>query len=622
MRHCNSILILIILLVFFSNATRLAAQTDDDNVIITNSSIAYSFEEDNGSVKIKEKKETYYEATKKGKTHHTVEFYSDQVSLDKVSVKKKYGDPQYKQYSSDDMFYTDVKVCNISLSLDRKGSTSEVKVEKTYRDPRYFTTVYFPEVEFIKERTISLSVPFWVNVQIIEHNFGKNINKEVITDEKNKRRVYTYTITNEPAIKSESNMRGRSHIYPHIQVLVKSSRINGEKQTYFETLNDQYAWYHNIVKKVNNDKAIIAAKAKDITKDCKTENDKVRSLFAWVQENIRYLAFEDGIAAFKPDDAQEVLKKKYGDCKGMSNLLKALLEAEGFDARLAWLGTNHIAYGYENPSLSADNHMICALFFKGEIYYLDPTVKYMPMGESPKSIQGRQTLVEDKDKSKYLLKNIPVFSPVMNTDSTFCEYTISDNALQGKCSQYYMGESKQLIMSLMDATPKDKLNESIEEFLSKSNSQDKVSNINLKGLTSQSNKVEMNYEITNRSSIQNLDKEYYIDLEHGKNFIDFTVDTDKRVNDIDFRYRHHTVNNIVLHIPSGYKVTYLPPALNIVKDSHIFKTEYKHVGNKIYYTKTISILADYLPKERFEEWNSDISKLKKAYMEQLVLTNQ
>lgn len=622
MNYRPAIVFLIALYAIIANVPYLKAQSDDDNVIITNSTITYSFEENKGEVNIKEKKETHYEAVKMGEIYSVMEAYFSKIVLDKVSVKKKWGQPEYKLYSSDEMFYTDMKICNISLNFDKKGSTGEVKIEKTYTDPRYFTTVYFPELEFIKEKTVTFYIPFWMNVELIEHNFGDNLKKETVTDEKKQQYVHTYTITNEPAIKPEKNMRGRSYIFPHIQVLVKSSEIKGRKNTYFETLDDQYAWYHNIVKEVNNDKAVINAKAKEITKGCKTDEEKVKSLFAWVQDNIRYLAFEDGIAAFKPDDAQEVLRKKYGDCKGMSNLLKALLEAEGFDARLSWLGTNHIAYGYQNPSLAADNHMICTLFFNGKTYYLDPTVKYMPVGEYPKTIQGRQILVEDKDRSKYLLNHIPVFNPQMNSDSLYCEYFIEGNSLQGRSSQFYAGESKQVIMSLMDATPKDKLNQSLELFLARNNSQDKIGDVRLKGASSQSKQVEIEYRITNNSGVQNLDGEYYIDLERMKDFKDYTVDTEKRKHDMEFMYQHHIVSNIVLHIPEGYKVSHLPQPLNISKDSHIFQTEYKQEGDKIIYKKTITIPADYLPKERFKEWNDDISKLRKAYMEQLVLTKQ
>lgn len=622
MKYNNKILILFAFSFLFLNTSYLSAQADDDNVIISNCNITYSFIENKGNIVIKEKKETLYEASKMGRIHPVNEYYSSQTSLEKVNVKKKWGNPEYKQYSSDDMFYSDVKVCMMKLNLDRKGSTGEVNIEKVYNDPRYFTTVYFTEPEYVKEKTVTFSIPLWINVELVEHNFKDNIRKDVATDEKNKCRIITYKIEGEPAIKPEKNMRGRSYIYPHIQVLVKSSELNGKKNTYFETLDDQYAWYHNIVKEVNNDKTIIDAKAKEITKDCKTEDEKMKALFAWVQDNVRYLAFEDGIAAFKPDDAQEVLRKKYGDCKGMANLLKELLVAEGLDARLAWLGTNHIAYGYEHPSLSADNHMICALFYNDAIYYLDPTVKYMPVGEYPRTIQGRQTLIEDKDRSKYLFNRIPVFSPEMNSDSLYCEYVIEDNLLKGNCSQFFMGESKQVIMSLMDATPKDRLNQALELFLSKNNSQDKIDGVQLKGASSQSKEVEMEYGIANKSGIQNLDGEYYIDLERMKEFMDFTIDTDERVNDIEFRYQHHIVTDATLQIPSGYKVSHLPEPLNIVKDDCVFKTEYKQTEDKVIYRKVITIRADFLPKERFKEWNSDISKLKKAYMEQLVLIKQ
>ena len=306
----------------------------------------------------------------------------------------------------------------------------------------------------------------------------------------------------------------------------------------------------------------------------------------------------------------------------MSNLLRTLHKSQGFDARFACLGTSHIAYDYTTPSLSADNHMICALFFEGNIYYLDPTVKYMPLGEYPQSIQGRQTIVEDKDRSKYLLNRIPTFSPQMNSDSLFCEYKIENNLMEGTARQYYKGESKQVIMSLMDATPKNRLDQALKIFLENDNSQNNVKNIELKGLSSQSKEIEMSYQITNKSGIQSLGSEFYIDLEKNKDFLNNNIDLEKRVNDLEFMYKHHIITNIVLHIPSGYKATHIPTSLNIHKDDYIFRTEYKQQGDKIIYKKQITILSSHLPKERFSEWNADLSQLKKAYMEQIILTKQ
>lgn len=600
----------------------LLGQSDDNNVVISSRNETYTFDENKGQIFIKEKTETNYECTKMGTSIPVVEMYNDQSTIDKVNTKGRASTPQYNQYSDDDLFYTDAKVCHFKLFFDKKGSTAQVKFEKTYKDPRYFTSVYLSEPLFIKEKTVTIVVPDWMNIELNERNFGKNITKEVKIDPKSKAHTYIYTIKDEKEMKSESRMPGRSYIYPHILVLSKSSTLNGVKTTYFEKLDDLYAWYHNIVKGVNNDKTIIKAKAQDITKNCKTDEEKIRSLFAWVQSNIRYIAFEDGIAGFKPDDAQEVLRKKYGDCKGMSNLLTALLEAEGFDARLSWLGTNHIAYDYSTPSLSADNHMICTLFFDDRTYYLDPTIKYMPLGEYPQTIQGRQTLVEDKDKTKFLLNRIPSFSPELNSDSLYCEFSITGDALQGKVKQYYMGESKQVLLSLMDNTPKDKLDAALKIFLESGNAQNKAGNILLEGATSQSKVVELTYDLACKSGLQILNDEYYLAPDTEKEFMNNNIDTAKRVNDWEFLYKHHIVKNIRLNIPEGYIASHLPENLIIEKDGYIIRINYTEQNNSIVYTKEITISNLLLAKERFAEWNSDIAKLRKAYMEQISLTKK
>jgi hypothetical protein len=62
-----------------------------------------------------------------------------------------------------------------------------------------------------------------------------------------------------------------------------------------------------------------------------------------VQANIRYIAFEDGIAGYKPANAQMCTRKSMAIARVWPIFTKEMLTALGFDARLCWLGTNHIA---------------------------------------------------------------------------------------------------------------------------------------------------------------------------------------------------------------------------------------------------------------------------------------
>lgn len=598
------------------------AQTDEDNIIVTNQTFSYTFEQENDAVVVNEENVLNYECTKYGSSYVFKEAFDSKTKLFDINRQRKYSSaPEYAPYTSDNMFYTDMNICSINLRFERKGFTNELKYKKQYLDPRYFTMIPLSSDLFIKAGEVVVTVPKWMNVELIEHNFGTNITKKVSLDNKTQATIYTYHIANQAADVAEGSMRGYTQIYPHIQVICKWATVNGKKTTYFETLDDQYAWYHDIIKGVNNDMTIIKAKADDIVKDCKTDEERAKTIFAWVQDNIRYIAFEDGLAGFKPDDAQEVLRKKYGDCKGMANLTKALLVSEGFDARLAWLGTNHIAYDYTTPSLANDNHMICALYLNGNTYYLDATVKYMPLGEYPHHIQGRQTLVEDKDNSKYLLNRIPIFPPKLNTDSLFSEVSIVDGVQKIKAEHHYKGESKQILLSLIDNTPKDKQGGALKIFLEKGTSRNVATNIITDGVSSQSQELKINYELERKDGVQIVGNEYYIDLDMDK-ALSTSIDIDERVNDIDILYNYYFVQQTILNIPQGYTITSVPEGLNVKRDGYNFSIEYAKQGDKLVYKRLIEVSADYLPKSLFAQWNEDISSLRKAYTEQITLTKQ
>jgi hypothetical protein len=50
-----------------------------------------------------------------------------------------------------------------------------------------------------------------------------------------------------------------------------------------------------------------------------------------VQDNIRYIAFEDGIMGFKPDAAQNVFNKNMGIAREKANLLKEMLKQARYE---------------------------------------------------------------------------------------------------------------------------------------------------------------------------------------------------------------------------------------------------------------------------------------------------
>lgn len=620
------------LVLFSTRATLLAASPassgEDSNIVISNKTERYSFEEgeQDHPVIIRQEQKTIYYCNELRSSIPWVETYDGQSRIDGVKIyvngnRDRSIQPKDEFYSSGDIFYSDQRVYYFSLYFLKKGTSDEVDLEKTTLDPRYFTTIYFPEEQRVRQKTVEIVVPKWMHIEIKDMNFaGYSIRKTQQFDDRKQADIYTYTITNLPAFKNEENSPGPSYIYPHLLILSKYADLKAGKLQYFNELKDQYAWYHSLVMQTKNDPAVMKARAAEITKGITGDLDKVKAIYQWVQENVRYIAFENGLAGFRPEKAQDVLNKKYGDCKGMANLTKNLLTALGFDARLCWIGTDHIAYDYSTPSLAVDNHMICALNYKGKFYFLDATESYIGFGQYAQRIQGRQVLIENGDS--YLLQRIPVSGYEQNEVRHQYDLRIEGTALTGQVSHLWKGENKENILLRANAIRKNKLEEAILGFLSGDNPNYVMTSVKQDGLENRNADLSFQYNLVYNKAATIFDNDIYIDPNFRKEFGNAAIDTVTRRMDYLFDCKGDWITEANLAVPSGYKVQDIPTGLDIQRKGYSFSVSCKLEGNVLKYRKAIVIKDVHLPRSGFGQWNMDIDQLKKTYLQQITLTRK
>jgi hypothetical protein len=618
------IAILFGLLQFFVSAI---AQSDNNNITIVNKTQVFRFEKGKGDnpVVIKETNDVTYRCNEVRETITIVETYNNQVSIDDVAIyvsgkKNKYITPKDEYYSSEGIFYSDARVYFFDLPLEKKDATSQVKFSMTHKDPRYFTSVYFIESYLIENGTVTFIVPKWMKTELRELNIASEyIQKSSTYDGKEDADVITYTIKNLPARKFENYAPGPSYIYPHVMVLNKKAMVYDNTYTYFNTLADQYNWYSSLVQQINDDKTITDAKAKELTTGITDDLEKVKTIFNWVHRNIRYIAFEDGIAGFKPAKASEVLNKKYGDCKGMANLLKALLTPLGLDARLCWIGTNHIAYDYSTPNLAVDNHMICAWQYKGKMYFLDGTETNMAFNEYAERIQGRQVLIENGPT--HLLQRIPTTTPEQNVQKEKIIYTIENNeSLKGTSEQIYKGEARSDLLNKIQSIKTDNLNQALINYLSENNQSYQISNLTTTPLLGIDTALKIKYDVLFKNGVSAFGNEIYAELDFRKDYDDFTIDTAKRKHPLLLPFKSNIDQETHLSIPAGYKVTTLPTDLTLQHPNIDIQLSFKLSGNKLLYKKLIKVKQVMLKPSDFVQWNSIMEKLTEKYKEQIVLT--
>ena len=146
-------------------------------------------------------------------------------------------------------------------------------------------------------KEIVITVPNWLDIELREFNFaGNNIVKTIVNDPKEEVTIYTYKMENVPAISKEGAIPGRSYIYPHILMLAKSFKVKDKTFPLFSSTADLYKWYKSLVDLMKDDTAVMKEKVAELTAKAKTDEEKIKNIFYWVQDNIRYIAFEIGRA--------------------------------------------------------------------------------------------------------------------------------------------------------------------------------------------------------------------------------------------------------------------------------------------------------------------------------------
>lgn len=101
----------------------------------------------------------------------------------------------------------------------------------------------------------------------------------------------------------------------------------------------------------------------------------VKSALQFVQNEVRYLADLSGIYGYKPHSPQQVMQKRFGDCKDKSLLLCVILKYLGIKASPALVNTYLLDHIKDRiPTPFAFNHCVVRMTLDGEHYWFDPTI--------------------------------------------------------------------------------------------------------------------------------------------------------------------------------------------------------------------------------------------------------
>jgi len=554
-------------------------------------------------------------------------FYNDFSDVGEIKGYGKNNRPtdiyasDYAAGSNND-FYVGAHCRRFALSFTSLGEKQRYTSEQFFTDMKRYNRIQFSDDYPYLERTVVFDVPKWLNVEFKEENLsGYDITKTVTEDPKTHDAIYTFTAKNIPEMHHEPSMPNMWSMFPHVLILVKSyTTPAGETVNMISSMDDLYKYVDGLVKEAGNKDDVIKPLVTKLTQDKKTDIDKIKAIYYWVQDNIRYIAFENGISGQKPAPCQDVYSERYGDCKGMANLMTVMLKDAGFDARRTWIGVEGIPYDFSTPFFGLFNHCICTLVYNGKHYYLDGVEKYTSFGDNSDWIQGKLVLTEDGDK--HIEERIPVETIDRSKEEFTQDVTVSGtDLLAGKETDVYNGEEKVKILTEYNDAPTNEKSTVLKEMAVSDDKNMEVTGVAPSDLQNREIPVTLSYNFTVKNQVSVFDNEMYVSIDDQKWFENLIFDS-LRHQDYSFRFRKNFVQTINFSVPAGYTVKHLPDAIDIKKPGYTFKISVTQKDNKVIYKKEFTILDPIIKKADFKTWNDDLAQVKKIYDDQLVLAKK
>ena len=197
-----------------------------------------------------------------------------------------------------------------------------------------------------------------------------------------------------------------------------------------ETWDDVAEWYFELSEPQIKAGSGVKALASRLIEGVIDDREKLRRIYEWVRDNIRYIAVAIGIGGFEPHPAEEILYNRYGDCKDMSTLICSLAREAGINARLALVST--WPNGIPDTTLPSPLHFNHAIVYCPDVnesnIWMDATAKGCPFGTLPWFDQGLPVVVVNQNR-KAQATPTPCSSPDHNHTRIEWRVTIDSTAL-------------------------------------------------------------------------------------------------------------------------------------------------------------------------------------------------
>jgi hypothetical protein len=362
----------------------------------------------------------------------------------------------------------------------------------------------------------------------------------------------------------------------------------------------------DILDKEYTDKAIA------LVKDIPIRRDKIKALYEYMQKNTRYFYLGFGIGGNQPMAANDVAKNGYGDCKALSNYMKALLKAVGIDSYYTLVKSGDNEYIQADFPSDQFDHIILCVPDNREMIWLECTSQTMPFNYLGSFTCDRDVLAITPDGGKLL--HTPVYGLDYNKVSTYSEISLlTSGDARIKMNYRQTGLLYDELFEVSESNPDirkawlaGQLKYAAFEVINEEYSFEKNTPVPV---------ASANFEIAMRDLSGTSQGRLYMKPSYLSR-ASFIWDDPGEI-EIGISYQRN--DSVRIEIPLGYSAEFIPENKTVSSRFGSYSRSISRNGKYLYYTNYMTINKAEYPKEIYQEFHDFINEVARIDQEMVII---
>lgn len=462
----------------------------------------------------------------------------------------------------DDIKYTYVNFPSASYPV-----TFELKYTVRFKGNLMFPSYDIQDAnESVEASVFTAKVPKDLDLRFKEKNIA--IKPETAVDGDYK--TYRWTVKNLPAVKYEP---GAVNPYPYVMLAPNQFKYD-DFEGDLSTWKGYGSWVAQLWKGQDKLPSDRVAFFKDLVKDIPNNHDKIKKLYEYLQKNFRYVSIQLGIGGFKPFSAEFTDKKKYGDCKALSNCMRSMLSAVGINSYAAIIHSGKNSQAMDTDfSVQLSNHVILCVPLQKDTVWLECTSNTNDYNVLGASTENRNALLITENGG--VLVSTPTSTSAENTYNVYTVISLKDDGGGTALTTFKTtGAFKDEMLYIMEEKTDDQKEYIVHPLNFK---QPDEFSLKLKdGVKPYTTSLETAYEKIHEFNAGN---KFFFSPRMYKFWTSVLPRSEDRRQDFYFSFPFERNDTTVLKLPAGFAVEALPKAKELANP-------YATYSNKCWYNET------------------------------------